>query len=680
MSGMTSRCASAAASLLAAVALGAGTDIHKISALFTEQQAIQGKALYNSKCATCHGEALKGGSAPALAGLDFAASWGADDAALDWAESQRTVDDLDFIVRTTMPKGAAGTLQPAEYSAILAYMLQQNGYEAGSTPLRAGSPRLKQAALRFSSPQGTAVPSPPLRIAGDAGAAPASGGPTGQELTQAAESTRNWLYHTHDYSGARYVALDDINPANASQLRPVCAFQVGDDSNFQTGPIVYQGTMYITTRRSTVALDATTCRPKWRHQWTPRAREVWPTNRGIAIKDGYVVRGTADGYLLALNAASGQLLWAVYAADTHQGETFTMAPMLFEDLILIGPAGSENAVSGWVGAFRLRDGSPVWKFRTVPGATLEGSASWANPKGIKIGGGAVWTPFSLDPVRGELFVAVTNPAPDHPSDLRAGDNLYTNSVLALDVHSGKLLWYRQMVRNDSHDWDLTQVSPLLDAKIGGRDARLLVTVGKDGFLRTVDRDSHGVLYTTAVTTISNADVPLTPEGVHVCPGVLGGVEWNGPALDRELQLFYVNAVDWCERMSARPTPRFVPGRDYMGGDDDQDKESRGWLTAIDALTGSIVWKYESKRPMVAAVTATKGHVVFTGELTGDFLAFDARNGKELYRFNTGGGIGGGVVTYKEGGRQYVAVMSGRPSPFWVGDTYGSPTVFLFALP
>jgi alcohol dehydrogenase (cytochrome c) len=275
---------------------------------------------------------------------------------------------------------------------------------------------------------------------------------------------------------------------------------------------------------------------------------------------------------------------------------------------------------------------------------------------------------------------VTNPAPDLAANLRPGDNLYTNSVLALDVHSGKLLWFRQMVPNDSHDWDLTQVSPLFEGTVRGHDSRLLVTAGKDGFLRTLDRDSHDIQYATAVTTIANADLPVTPEGVRVCPGTLGGVEWNGPALDRELNVLYVNAVDWCETMASATTVRHVPGREYMGGTDDPEKTSRGWLTAIDALTGATIWKYESKRPMVAAVTATKGHVIFTGELTGDFLAFNARDGKELYRFNTGGAIGGGIITYKEGDKQYVAVMSGRPSSFWVDEIAGSPTVFLFALP
>jgi alcohol dehydrogenase (cytochrome c) len=663
-------------SIIATSALG---DMRDGSALFTLQQAAEGKALFSVRCAACHGDAMQGGSAPALAGADFASGW-SPDAVADWTDSPPTVDDLDFVIRTTMPKGSAGKLRPEEYTAILAYILRQNGYASGSTPLRAGSPRMKQARLRFSSPKGAAAAVPPVRIAGDAAAAPSGGGPTQLDLNQAEAATRDWLYHTHDYSGARYVALDEINATNARHLRPVCVFQLGDDSDFQTGPIVYRGTMYVTTRRSTVALDATTCRPKWRYQWTPHAREVWPANRGVAIKDGYVVRGTSDGYLLALNAATGALVWAVYAADSRQGETFMMAPLIFEDLVLIGPAGGENAISGWVGAFRLRDGSLVWKFGTVPGPTLEGLASWANPHGIKLGGGAVWTPFSLDAARGELFVAVTNPAPDLAANLRPGDNLYTNSVLVLDAHTGKLLWFKQMVPNDSHDWDLTQVSPLFEGKVSGHDARLLVTAGKDGLLRTLDRDSHDVLYETAVTTIANADVPVTPEGVRVCPGTFGGVEWNGPALDRDLNVLYVNAVDWCETMAAATTVRHIPGRDYMGGTDDPEKASRGWLTAIDALTGTIIWKYESKRPMVAAVTTTKGHVVFTGELTGDFLAFDARNGKELYRFNTGGAIGGGIITYKEGDKQYVAVMSGRPSSFWVDEISGSPTVFLFALP
>jgi len=643
--------------------------------LFTTQQAGQGRALYGARCAACHGETLQGAAAGPLAGAAFAASWTSG-----WNDSQLTVSDLDFIIRTTMPKDAPGKLSAEEYTAVLTYVLQQNGYAAGPTPLRADSPLLARARLRFGTAKELAAAPAPLRVAGESSAVPKGGGPTQEELNRAADSTRDWLYHTHDYSGARYAALDQINAGNAAQLRPVCVFQVGDEGNFQTGPIVYQGTMYITTVHGTIALDATTCRPKWRHTWVPRDQEVWRTNRGVAIQDGYLVRGTSDGYLLSLNAATGALVWAVKAADVQQGETFTMAPLLFEDLVLIGPAGSENAVSGWVGAFRLKDGSPVWKFRTVPGATPEGSESWRNPKAIKLGGGAVWTPFTLDAVKGELFVAVTNPAPDLAAKLRPGDNRYTNSAVVLDVRTGKLLWYKQMVPNDSHDWDLTQVSPLFHATVGGRESSLLATVGKDGILRAVDRANHEVVYSSAVTTIRNADVPVTERGVVACPGVLGGVEWNGPALNPELNMLFVNAVDWCSRFTSAEAVRHIPGRIYMGGTIEFEPEAQGWITALDGATGAVKWKYRSKRPMVSAVTATKGNLVFTGELTGDFLALDARDGKVLYRFNTGGGIGGGVVTYEEAGKQYVAVMSGRPSPFWASEIAGAPTVFLFALP
>jgi alcohol dehydrogenase (cytochrome c) len=648
--------------------------------LFTAQQVAQGRTLYLARCAKCHGETLQGGSAGPLSGPAFASSWSVGGVIGNWADSQLTVDDLDFIIRTTMPRDAPGKLPPDDYTSVLTYVLQQNGYAAGSTPLRTGSPRMKKAHLHFGIAQELALAPPPARVDGDPAAVPAGGGPTQQELDEAASSTRNWLYHTHDYSGTRYVALDQVNAGNAAQLRTVCAFQLGDDSNFQTGPIVYNGTMYVTTVRGTLALDATTCRPRWRHTWMPRAGEVWRNNRGVAIKDGYVVRGTSDGYLVALNAATGALVWAVKAADAKEGETLTMAPMIYEDLVLIGPAGSENAISGWVGAFRLKDGSPVWKFQTVAGASEAGSASWGNPKGIKLGGGSVWTPFTLDPARGELIVAVTNPAPDLPASQRPGDNRYTNSAVALDVHTGKLRWYQQAVPNDSHDWDLTQVSPLFDLTVGGRTRRLMGMAGKDGLLRVLDRDSREVLYATAVTTISNDKEPVTPEGVMACPGALGGVEWNGPALQPELNLLYVNAVDWCMKFYSAQTVRRVPGRFYLGGSLDFAPESQGWLTAVDAATGAVRWKYRSARPLVAAVTATKGNVVYTGELSGDFLALDARDGSVLYRFNTGGAIGGGIVTYEEGGKQYVAVMSGKPSAFWVSDIAGAPTVFVFALP
>jgi alcohol dehydrogenase (cytochrome c) len=275
---------------------------------------------------------------------------------------------------------------------------------------------------------------------------------------------------------------------------------------------------------------------------------------------------------------------------------------------------------------------------------------------------------------------VTNPAPDLPAQLRPGKNLYTNAIVALDVRTGKLRWYEQLVPNDDHDWDLTQVSPLWRARIGGRERDLVATAGKDGMLRTIDRETREILYSTAVTTRDNVEAPVTPAGVHVCPGLLGGVEWNGPALHPGLGLLYVPAVDWCATYTEVEEFRFIPGKLYMGGTLEMDETRQGWVTAVDAASGEVRWRYQSALPVVAAVTATAGNVLFTGELTGDFLALDAETGAELYRFNTGGPMGGGAITYQAGGKQYVAAVSGTPSPGWALPELGAATVFVFALP
>lgn len=637
--------------------------------LFEKEQAEQGRALYAANaCASCHGRELAGESGPPLSGPLFGRRW-----------AGRPIADLLAIQTSMMPPGKSGSLSAQQHAAIFAFLLMRNGYAPGGSPLVAESTALKTTLMRADAAAMSGRPAPEF-VAGAAKAIAPGVGPTQAELNEAGKSKRDWLYHTHDYAGGRYVAADQINAANAGRLQVVCAFQIGDNENFQTGPIVYQGTMYVTTPHSTIAVDATNCKPKWRHRWEPLGQDVWITNRGVAIKEGKLVRGTSDGYLVELNAETGELMWARRAANTDLGETFTMSPMIFEDLILIGPAGSENGISGWVGAFRLSDGTPVWRFDTVPGAKEKGNKSWGNPNNIPLGGGSVWTPFTLDPAKGELYVAVTNPAPDLPGDQRPGDNLYTNSMVVLDVRTGKLLWHKQMVANDSHDYDLTQVSPLFTASIQGHMSTLVATVGKDGVIRTVDRNSREVVHKAAITTVENSEIPVTPKGVHACPGVLGGVEWNGPAFNPGTNMLYVGAVDWCATFKSAEVVKRIPGRMYMGGTVQSDKTSQGWITAVDASTGAVRWKYRSPRPVVGAVTTTAGGLVFGGELNGSFVALDASSGDVLYRFNTGGPMGAGIVSYEIGGKQYVAAMSGRPSRFWTDQNPGAPTMFLFALP
>lgn len=651
------------------------------ASLFTTAQAERGRTVYANACAACHGPALAGGASIALTGDSFEARWSHPD---------MTVDDLFYVVRTTMPPGGATTVPQTDQAAALAYILQSNGYVAGTTELALGSSALTQKfrwAGKFQNSYGRAdglATQAKLDdfIAGDSSARPQATGPDQATLNAAVRST-DWLVHTHDYAGTRHSPLTEINVENAERLAPACLFQVAEkDNNFQTGPIVHAGVMYLTTVTSTIAIDAATCQPRWKQIWTPRGDTVWNRNRGVAIKDGYIVRGTPDGYLVAMNAQTGALVWARRLARSEAGETFSMAPVIYEDLVLIGPAGSENNVQGWVGAFRLADGSPVWRFNTVPKKGEPGLETWKNPRGIPVGGGSVWTSFALDTTTGDLHVPVTNPAPDLPVQLRQGADLYTNSMIVLDVRTGKLRWYKQLVPNDSHDWDLTHSTPLFNVTIDGRQRRLVATAGKDGYLRAIDRDTRDVVYTTAVTTIENADTPITTTPTHACPGVLGGVEWNGPAYNAAANMLYVPAVDWCTTFTAFEDPRYIPGKNYLGGTATRDPtaQSQGWVTAIDASIGAVKWRYRSTRPVVAAVTTTAGNLVLAGELGGDFLALDARSGRELYRFNTGGSIGGGIVTYATAGRQYIAVATGSPSNFWVNQHPGSPTIVVFALP
>lgn len=637
--------------------------------LYSQAQAERGKPLYAQHCAGCHGQSLEGTPASPLAGERFMAKW-----------NDRTLDELYFLTKTQMPYGKPDSLPVQQYLDLVAFMLASNGYGAGTRELSADPAVLKQIRLaRQGGAAAAATTAPPAFYSSGTKASTAK--PTQAELN-AARNTTDWLMSNHDYSGQRFVDLKQITRRNAATLQPVAMYQVADTNTFHNNPLMYQGALYIATSNATMALDAATLKLKWRVDRRPKGPDGWTMNRGAALKDGKLIRGTHDGYLLAYDAADGKLLWERPVLDRKKREMgFTMAPMLFEDLILIGPAGSEGGVKGWVGAFRLEDGAPVWRFNTVPDDGEPGAETWKDPKARATGGGSTWAPLSLDAEKGVLYVPVSNPAPDLFTDARFGNNLYTNSMLALEARTGKLQWHYQAVPADFHDWDVTQVSPLFETTIKGKPRKLVTVTGKDGLLHVLDRETHEHLYEVPVTTRLNADVPLqTTEGVRACPGVLGGVQWNGPAYNPGLNMLFVNAVDWCSTF--RKATEFRPGvGGFMGGTTVADpvEKSRGWLTAIDAATGQVRWKYESQRPLLAAVTTTAGELVFTGELTGDFLVLDARDGKVLYRFNVGGPLNGGIISYAINGRQYVAVNSGNATGFWRAAK-GSATVLLFALP
>ena len=613
---------------------------------YTEDQFERGEVLYQKECALCHGLELDDGAAPAIVGSTFRKTWSMLGA---------NVAELYNRIATTMPPRQDNFLSEDQNLDILSYLLGRNNVLRGTEALRNDYDYL--AAIPIARGDETLDISVSF-IEGLYGMEPTGNGPGMNELLNAGNNSDDWLHHNKSYKGIRYSALNEINTSNVDELVQVCAYQMNSRAPLQTGPIVYQGIMYVTDATHTAAINAATCQKIWAHDWMPKDRMVWGNNRGVAIKDGYVVRGTPDGYLFALDSTDGNLLWARQVADPWLGETFTMPPTVFEDMILIGPAGSENAISGWLGAFSLTDGDLIWKFMTVPEAAAGGGESWGNPEGIKLGGGAVWTPLSFDLELGEVYVAVTNPAPDLPAYLRPGDNLYTNCIVALDILTGELKWYKSIVPNDDHDWDLTQVTPVLKAGVDGVSRDMVATVGKDGVLRTLDKRTHQPLYETPITTILNADIPVTREGVVACPGVTGGVLWSSPAYHPGEKILLTSSIDYCSRFRAAGDVRFIPGQLYMGGDARHEGDMSGWITAVDVESGETRWKHQTEFPNVAAVTTTAGDLAISGTLAGDLLFFDVATGAVLNSIATGAQIGGGNISYSVEGKQHIAVGSG----------------------
>ena len=488
-------------------------------------------------------------------------------------------------------------------------------------------------------------------------------------------SPRSWPTYNNAYDGQRYSPARGITPQNVSSLKRVCEARLGDPGAFHSGLIVVGDSLYVTTAHTTVALDPGSCAIRWRHVYEPREEEPNPVNRGAAYLDGRIFRGTTDGRILALDASTGKQLWLIKAADPSNGEYFSSAPIAWKGLIFIGAAGSDSGIRGFVLALDAQSGREKWRFHTIPMGNEPGADSWAKPESAAHGGGGMWTSYTLDTTTGELFVPVGNPAPDYAPDARAGANLYTNSLVVLDALTGKLKWYHQFTPNDGLDYDFGAAPALYTA---GTGSTLLAAGSKDGHLYGIDRTSRQVLFKTPVTTIENAGARPTPAGVHVCPGPLGGVEWNGPAVDPHSQTIYVGSVDFCFTVQSGAAD-YKKGQTYFGTTQRPiggAEAARGWIHAVDGNNGNVLWKYHSDSPIVAAVTPTAGGVVFSGDLKGNLLALDAKTGAELYKLDTGGAVAGGVISYEIGGKQYVATTSGNVSRMTFTAASGSPKVVI----
>lgn len=494
-------------------------------------------------------------------------------------------------------------------------------------------------------------------------------GPTQSELDQSAKSNDTWLMTNKSYDGQRYVALDQINAKNVAGLKEVCTFDTGVQAPAQSSPLLYDGRIYFTAAQTTVAIDARTCKELWRYEWKLKGKMLSPVNRGLGMKDGRLVRGTSDGFLIALSMTDGKLLWERQITSFEKGHYLSMPAMIVGDTIVYGTAGADWGGQGWMGGFSLRDGREMWRHAALPAPNAPGSESWGTPEALEHGGGSYWTPVSVDRAKDIVFIPTGNPAPDFFGEVRPGSNLGTNSAVALDLKTGKVVWSKQFVPHDTHDWDLTQTGPLLRANVTGKSRDIIMVSGKDGRLRAVDRDSAEVLWDLAISRQEDADKVTSATPAHVCPGLLGGQEWSSTAYDPKRGMSFSPMVDWCGTVVHEATaPVYKAGVHFYGGKIDQDPidQARGVLAAVDVASGTLRWKLEAPAPMLANVTATAGGVVFAGDLKGNLYAVDSDNGQVLLRYRLPASAGGGVFTYALENRQYLAALSGSVSGFFGG--------------
>lgn len=503
-------------------------------------------------------------------------------------------------------------------------------------------------------------------------------------------SARNWPSYNRTLAGDRFSPLKEINQDNVAELTRKCEYALPEPTSFQTGPLAIDGILYFTSPGGSFAIDAATCQERWRVTHTvPTGEGVISANRGFAYLEGKLFRGTMEGHVLALSADDGRTLWDVRIPDAGPGVTIPMAPIAADGKVFVGNAGGDRAnVRGHVYAFDAETGKMLWRFEVIPD-TPEVRATWQMPAGNPLSGGGVWVSLSYDEATGVVYAPSGNPAPDFDAELRKGDNLYVNSIIAIDGKTGKLVTHNQIVKQDFHDWGVS-AAPALVTTAAGR--RIAASANKDGLLSVLDRgnleEGLPLIYAQPTTTRENGDVPLSRERpTKFCPGMFGGTEWNGAAYHPSANTLFVGAVDWCSTATLQPRGAPVPptGDIWLGLLEPLNEvlgdwsTARGWITAFDADSGDVRWKLETPKPVLAGITPTATGLVFAADLAGNLFALDAASGKRLWNDNLGQPLGGGLITYKAGEKQFIAAAVGNGGGVWPIDVTRS-SIVVYGLP
>jgi alcohol dehydrogenase (cytochrome c) len=495
---------------------------------------------------------------------------------------------------------------------------------------------------------------------------------TFDRLVNSVKEPQNWMTYSGDYSGKRFSALDQIKLSNVQTVVPKWVYQTGATGKLETTPLVVEGILYATAQDNRAfALDARTGRPLWMYQ-RQLPGDIRPccgrVNRGVAILGDKIFLGTLDAHVIALDAKTGNLLWDVVAADYRTGYSFTVSPLAVKNLVVVGVSGGEYGVRGFIDAYDSATGERKWRLWTVPGPGEPGHESWEGDS-WKVGGAPAWNTGTYDPATNQIFWPTGNPAPSNRGEGRAGDNLYSNSLLALNADTGKMNWYFQYTKHDEHDWDATQVPVMLDAN----GKHLIAQADRNGFFYVIDRTTGKLISATAYgkTTwsdkkdaegrpVANNQASPTLAGRTVCPGALGTTNFMAPTYDPQTSLFYVTARDQCDTFSTAPQP-YEAGHAYYGSayfPSEEAEPYQGFLKAIDPTTGQIKWKFEHTSPTWSGVLSTAGGLVFSGDAEGNFIAFDAASGKPVWHFQMGGAVYAAPIAFGVAGREYVAIAAG----------------------
>jgi len=528
---------------------------------------------------------------------------------------------------------------------------------------------------------------------------------TQQMRDAAGGQSNNWLHSNGSYEQTRYYPGSQINAGNVAKLAPAFVFQTAVLESMETAPIVVDGVMFLTTSFNHVyAIDAKTGEEFWhyKHKLGPIVTVCCGNNnRGVAIDGGVLYMGTIDAKLVALDAKTGNLLWQTEIADPEKGYSETMAPAVVDGKVLIGTNGGEYGVRGFLKAFDAKDGKLLWTFYTIPDKGHEGVWAVNDATGRNMHrdiaaekkaladkggdfyqtlGGGVWMTPAIDRKTHTAYFVVGNPSPDLYGAIRPGDNLYTDSMVAVDLDKGTYKWHYQYIAHDV--WDLDAVSPpiLTQAKdASGKMVDVVIHGGKTGHIYVHERATGKLIrFSEAMIPQENICVLPTQEGARMLPGANGGVEWSPMAVNPKLHMAYAANLHQPMTYHVEESP-YPGGKLWLGGafKTIPSEEQWGRLVAVNLDTGKVAWGAKTPQPLIGGVLATAGGVVFNGEANGWFKAFDAANGKELWKYNCGAGVNAPAVSYMVDGKQYVAVAAGGNNQI---DSKRGNSVFVFKLP